>query len=66
MKLITLGRISPEKGQLLMLQSIKHLKGADPVSFKFLENGYVIDNNVKKCFPKGVKSKVYRALYNSK
>ena len=44
----------------------KHLKGADPNTFKFLESGYVIDDKVKKCFPKGVKSKVYRALYNSK
>jgi hypothetical protein len=44
----------------------KHLKGADPTTFEFLETGYVIDAHVKKCFPKGVKSKVYRALYNSK
>ena len=42
------------------------LKGADPKSFRFLKNGYVIDKNVKKRFPKGIKSKVYRDLYNSK
>ena len=44
----------------------KHLKGADQNTFKFLESGYVIDDNIKKDYPKGVKSKVYRALYNSK
>jgi len=44
----------------------KHLEGADPNTFKFLESGYVIDDNIKKEYPKGVKSKVYRALYNSK
>ena len=44
----------------------KHLEGADPNTFKFLESGYVIDDKVKKDYPKGVKSKVYRALYNSK
>tara|TARA_B100000674_G_C37916298_1_gene951117 strand:- start:1042 stop:1365 length:324 start_codon:yes stop_codon:yes gene_type:complete len=44
----------------------KHLKGADPNTFEFLETGYVIDDNIKKDYPKGVKSKAYRALYNSK
>ena len=44
----------------------KHLKEADQKTFKFLESGYVIDDNIKKDYPKGVKSKVYRALYNSK
>ena len=44
----------------------KHLKGADPDTFKFLDSGYVIDGNIKKDYPKGVKSKAYRALYNSK
>ena len=44
----------------------KHLKGADPNTFKFLKSGYVIDDNIKKDYPKGVKSKAYRALYNSK
>ena len=43
----------------------KHLKGADPNTFEFLETGYVIDDNIKKKYPKGVKSKFYRALYNS-
>ena len=43
----------------------KHLKGADPNTFKFLETGYVIDDNIKKNYPIGVKSKFYRALYNS-
>ena len=47
MKLITLGRISPEKGQLLMLQSIKHLKGANfEITFagNFVKNGKFKNN----------------------
>ncbi len=44
----------------------KILKGADPKSFRFLKNGYVIDDNIKKKITNGVKSKAYRALYNSK
>ena len=40
-KLITLGRISPEKGQLLMLQSIKNLKG---VNFEITFAGNLVKN----------------------
>ena len=46
-KLITLGRISPEKGQLPMLQSIKHLKGANfELTFagNFVKNGNFKNN----------------------
>lgn len=42
------------------------LSGADPKSFQFLKNGYVIDKNVRKKHPNGVKSKIYRDLYKSK